>query len=180
MREKEILSGLAGALDPLIRELAQKLAGLVSPESPWRSAKIESAVGVLKGWAEAYAEKFAPLAAVAVEKVTDLLDFMSVSLAQGETSEQAARNWREKFLAESLERIKKSTDPEAELEKIKAELKLQQELMRAVLENGAGKILGQFSAAASKLGGFLKTADETAGAAIENWRRNNKWIKKGR
>lgn len=178
---KEILAGLAGMFDPVIRRLAQKLSAHISAENPLRSPGVESIVGALKGAVESYAEKFPDLVAVAVEKFTDFSDFLSVSLAQGQSGGQIRRAWQEKFLAQALERLKQAADPEAELEKVKTELNLYNELFRLVFgDGGQEKISNQLGKVLSKLAADLKKTDATTAEKMEAWRQRQKWIRRGR
>lgn len=130
-RKKQLLSAATGALDPILKKIAQELAASVPKESVLRNTAFETAAGVVKGFIEATAEDL-PLAAwLSLEKATDLADFFTGALgAKNHQSEIAS--WMEEFFKEATERLKSAGNPEAELEKLKTEFELRQKLMEKI------------------------------------------------
>ena len=125
--KKQISAGLLGLLDPLIRRAAQELAPKIPGDSILRAQKFETFFGAVKGFAEAWSEKYPAVISALIEKLTDFLDFLSVAIADPEHRQSVAK-WLDSFLEESGERLRNSSDPEKEFEKIKLELKLRKEL----------------------------------------------------
>ena len=126
-KEKQITAGLLGLLDPIIRQSAEKLASKISGDSILRTKAFETIFGAVKGFVEAYAEKYPALASASVEKVTDFLDFLSVAIANPE-HRQSAVKWLDGFLEESGERLKNAQDPQQEFDRINQELELRKKL----------------------------------------------------
>lgn len=134
-KERILLAALAGLADPLIRQAAQKLASRVSPQNPLNSETVEAALGALKGMVEAAASRLQPPLEIAVEKATDFADFFAGALG---VTQLSTEKWGDKFLENSRERLRTAADPRAELEKIKLELELLNELA-TLLESEAGQ-----------------------------------------
>lgn len=128
MADKKWLASLAGLLDPALIRVARKLAEDIPPDSPLRSQLVEAMVGALRGFVESNAEKFPALAAVTVEKLTDLSDFFSAALAQGD-GPGGSKKLLDDFLAETALRLKKAADPKEEADRIKEELALLLEII---------------------------------------------------
>lgn len=127
------VSGALGMLDPLLNKLARGLADAVPPESPLRRARAELALGVVKGFVEAFAANTATPIALIVEKVTDFGDFFSGAL--GVTTQlrsTTVSSWIDSFLKDARERFAHSPDPRAEIEKLLAELELRELLLKRV------------------------------------------------
>ncbi len=124
--EKEKAAGLLGLMDPILREIAQKIAAKIPQDSAVRLPTVESVVGAAKGWIEAHAEKYSALASALIEKGTDLHDFFTTALAeQGPSSVR----WADRFMEESMARLRSTENPEKELERIKTELQFRKELL---------------------------------------------------
>lgn len=129
-KEKTVWSVVAGLFDPELKKLAQELATLVPESSALRAEAFERVIGSLKGLIEAKAEGLSPAAGVAVEKATDFHDFLTGAL--GSRSELDLDKWVREVLTEAGARLRNATDPAAELERIKLELKLRKELAELV------------------------------------------------
>lgn len=132
---KKILAAIAGLFDPWLREGAQKIAAQVPEDSILRNKKFESALGALKGYLEAWAERLPTPAAVAVEKATDVSDFLAGAIKDPAA---AGKNWIQEFVTDAFLRLKDAADPEAELEKIKREFEIKQTLLNFIKEKQKG------------------------------------------
>ncbi|MDP3762650.1 MAG: hypothetical protein Q8Q97_01065 [bacterium] len=132
--KKETLAGLAGLVDPVLRNSAQKLAASLPQNSLLRSEAVEAFLGALKGFIEVNAEKLSPLASVLVEKTTDYLDFVAGAIGPENDFETAHQKWQDKFLSESAKRLRKAEDPAKECERIKLELELQHKIKESLME----------------------------------------------
>ncbi len=128
--QKTLLAVVAGIADPVLKKWAQQLATLVPEHSIWRNEAFESAIGAFKGFVETKAEGFSPAAGVAVEKATDFSDFLAGAL--GVQSGVALEKWASEILTDAGERLRNASDPAAELERIKLELKLRKELVEII------------------------------------------------
>lgn len=126
--KKQTAAGLLGLADPLIRQLAQKIATGVSADSIIRTTAFESAVGALKGWLEGHAEKYSPWISALVEKATDLEDFLTVALAESRGQGNGVAKATDSFLAEASARLRSAADPAQEFERIKIELEFRAKL----------------------------------------------------
>ncbi|MFY9492914.1 MAG: hypothetical protein WAP55_00275 [Minisyncoccia bacterium] len=133
MADKKVLAGAAGLFDPILRQLAQRLAQSVSPDSPLRTEGVESLIGAVKGFAEVYAERFPALSAVAVEKATDFADFLAVFLAE-DGGLVKTQGLLKNFLADAAERLKKAADPKVEFERINLELGFIKDIARTAAQ----------------------------------------------
>ena len=129
--KKQISAGLLGLLDPLIRRAAQELAAKIPGDSIVRTEKFETFFGAVKGFAEAWAEKYPAVISALIEKLTDFEDFLSVALANPEHRQQAVK-WLDGFLEDSGERLKNAQDPQKEFERINLELELRKKLYESV------------------------------------------------
>lgn len=130
-RKKQVFSAAAGALDPVLRKLAQELASSVPENSLIRNIGFETALGILKGFIEAASEDL-PLAAwLSLEKATDLADFFAGALGAGNHQKEIS-GWMEKFFDEAGERIKTAEDPRTEIERINLEFDLRKELLERI------------------------------------------------
>ena len=127
---EKIWAGVAGALDPLLRKAAQRIAAKVPEDSILRSEILETAVGVVKGLAEAISAPLPPSLKVMVEKATDFSDFFAGAL--GGVAGPAVEDWMKKFFTESGKRLREAQDPLAEFEKAKLEFKLRGELLELI------------------------------------------------
>ena len=135
-RKKQVVAAIAGLLDPWLRQKAQEAAGMVSENSVLRNKSVETVLGSLKGFIEAWAEKLPPAAATAIEKATDFGDFFAGALDSGTP---AAETWLKEFITDAFRRLEKTGNPETELEKIKREFEIKQELSRFIKQEQAEK-----------------------------------------
>lgn len=125
--DKKWLAGLTGLLDPALINLAQEIAEKIPQGSLLRSKAADYILGVLRGLVETHAEKFSAASGVAVEKLTDLSEFLSATLAQGGGA-PGRQDLVQNFLAETAQRLQKAENPQQEAERIKAELVLFKEI----------------------------------------------------
>lgn len=123
------LNTLLSVLDPELRKVAQKWWATIPDDSPLKGELFERVFGVFKGWAETKAKGMGPFGDV-VEKLTDVGDFA----VRGPKGIKAVQDWMDKFYAEAAKRLEKAADPRAELEKIKLEFELRQELLKTIEE----------------------------------------------
>lgn len=130
-RKKQLLSAAAGALDPILKKIAQELASSVPEKSLLRSTAFETAAGVVKGFIEATAEDLPLTAWLSLEKATDLADFFTGALG-AKNHQSEISSWMEEFLKDAVERLKNAENPEEEFEKLKTEFELRQKLMEKV------------------------------------------------
>ncbi len=131
MKKKQLLSAAAGALDPILKKIAQELASSVPKESALRSTAFETAAGVVKGFIEATAEDLPIAAWLSLEKATDLADFFTGALGAKDHTPKIS-SWMEDFFKEATERLKNAENPEKEFEKLKTEFELRQKLLEKI------------------------------------------------
>lgn len=128
---------LFSAADPELKELADKIRGMIPEDSPLRSKVAERIIGVVKGWVKSQTDSMSPVAGAVVEKLTDLSDFFVGDSDDNEKTTKAkatAQDWMEKFFVAAEKRLE-NTDPAnlgAEKEKILQEFKLRKEILDAI------------------------------------------------
>lgn len=146
---------LFSAADPELKELADKIRGMIPENSPLRSKIAERILGIVKGWVESQSFNMSPVAGAVVEKLTDLSDFF-VGGETGEKTEKTtkvAQDWMNKFFADAGNRLEKAADLPAELDKIKKEFAARM------------KLLGVIEAATKKYAEKKKVAEKKPSSA---------------
>ncbi len=133
-KKKEFLGAAIGALDPVLKNWAQKLAKKIPTNSYLRSDLFGVAQGVVKGFVESMAEKLPPTAAIAVEKAIDFSDFFTGALGGASEKEKkgAVEDWMDEFFNDAKWRLKKSKDPKAEAERMKIEFECRLALLKLI------------------------------------------------
>lgn len=132
-RKQLLISGTAGLIDPWLNKLARELASRVPHKSALRSVYAELALGVVKGFVEAFSANRGISLSVLAEKVTDFGDFFSGAL--GVTtyeSKQLFYDWNETFFAEAIKRFSNAKLSEDELKLIKSELELRKVFIQSI------------------------------------------------
>lgn len=136
--DKEYLAGALGVLDPVLKRLAQQLAERLPRGTVIESQIFEAAVGVVKNFIEAYAERFGTIPSVLVERTTDFFDMLLGAMPQGAAA-PFLDEWMSAFLREAEERLGKSSDPGVEFEKLSQELEVRHEFLKNFEERMAHK-----------------------------------------
>ncbi len=134
MAKKKFWGATIGAIDPLLKKLAQDLAKKVPAGSPLRSEIFGVVEGITKGFIESLTGKLPPAAAMAVEKATDFSDFFSGALGSAPEKEKkaATEDWMNKFFIDAGFRLKRAKDPRDEFKRIKVEFELRCELIKLI------------------------------------------------
>lgn len=135
---EKVFGPALGLLDPVLQKWAIKIAELL-PANWGRSDVFQSIFGVLKGFLESIS-KASPLPVrLALEKATDIGDFLAQELRRGKAKEIKAivEDWMEKFFNDAGLRLEKAKaeDLKAEFEKIKLEFTLRNELLKLIEES---------------------------------------------
>jgi len=126
---------LFSTVDPELQALAQKIRAYLPEDS--RHSKLTGRIfGIIKAFAESKAEGMSPILSAVVEKLTDLGDFISASSEDG--GKKAAVDWMDKFFKEAGERLKSSSEPEKEFQKILLEFKLRQRILKVIEKTRKG------------------------------------------
>lgn len=135
--KKAALGAAIGALDPILKNWAQKLAKGVASNSPLRSELFGVALGVVKGFVEALAGKLPPTASIVVEKITDFSDFFTGALGGVSEKEKkvAVNDWMDSFFYDAGIRFRKAKDPKVEAEKMKSEFECRLVLLNLIEES---------------------------------------------
>ncbi|MBI4993572.1 hypothetical protein HZC33_01250 [Candidatus Wolfebacteria bacterium] len=139
----KLFGGLVGILDPEIRKLAEKMVEGVPKNSFFRSEKFERILGIFKGWLESKSKGKSPGMAMAIEKFTDFLNFVGVSLSVKTCNDagsgkkekkvvEIADDWMSSFFKEASDRIAKSSDPKTEFARLKEEFELRLQILELV------------------------------------------------
>jgi hypothetical protein len=176
--KKSLLNMLASIADPELRKLAERIAASI-PEDSWlRSDVAERLIGALKGWIESQAGSLGPITGVAVEKISDLMDFATSNLYEKDSSDISG--WMNKFLTAAQKRMAATDDPSGECQKIELEFDLLQRLAKVIEEK---KKEGAPPTQPSKpidwryWKGKLTALDTSTGEAIRNFRRSQGWLR---
>ncbi|MBI3589313.1 MAG: hypothetical protein HY093_02775 [Candidatus Liptonbacteria bacterium] len=126
--QDQLWGAILGLLDVPIRKAAQALAAKVPPGSIIRSEELETTVGVIKGFVEAWSDKLHPILGRSLERGTDFLDDFSTALSytghpQHKAAKAALEGWRQSFFANAQKRLQRTPAHriQDELGKIKAE-----------------------------------------------------------
>ena len=180
-RKKQLFSAVAGALDPILKKIAQELASSVPKESALRSTVFETAAGVVKGFIEATAEDLPLTAWLSLEKATDLADFFTGALGAKDHTPKIS-SWMEDFFKEATERLKNAENPEKEFEKLKTEFELRQKLLEKIeglikepVTSGQAK--NQWQTLFHKLQEIYQSKSESleeTAVKTENWAKSKK------
>jgi hypothetical protein len=138
MPDRDFWNEIISALDPELRELAERIIARIPESSILRSHLAERALGVLKSMAERRAKKMRPFTGAVVEKATDLFDFATPSLfgkVKG-PSPAALRGWMNQFFNEASKRMAQAQDPQETFNRLQQEFELRQKLIK-MLEQAA-------------------------------------------
>lgn len=136
--KKTLWATALGLLDKPIREIATKVASTIPKDSPLRSSGVETTVGALKGFIEAYSERFPPLLSVVIERGTDFLDAFSTALGTEEgkkTFKDTSSKWMEEFQKQAgvrLSKAKNLDEVKALEERIKEEFQIRLRLLELI------------------------------------------------
>ena len=132
---------LFSAADPELHELAINLRKLVPENSVLNTKLVGRIIGVLKSIIETKAEGMPPVIGAVIEKLTDLSDtFAGGEKHSGEhKTEKIVDDWMMKMFHEAGERLKKSTEPEKEAEKIKKEFAARMDILHTIEQAMAAK-----------------------------------------
>lgn len=135
---KGLFNLLLSVAEPEIRKLAEKFADSIPENSIFRSESLERVVGVIKSWIEGRAKTIPGIKGELLEKSTDFVDFAGSRLFGGKKEEKAAKvvkDWMDQFFTEAGKRLheaKTIPEKEAELQMIKKEFELRQELLSMI------------------------------------------------
>ena len=135
---KGLFNLLLSVAEPEIRKLAEKFADSIPENSIFRSESVERIIGVVKSWVEGKAKSIPGIKGELLEKSTDFVDFAGSRLFGGKKEEKAVKavkDWMDQFFTESGKRLREAKtipEKEAELQNIKKEFELRQELLQLI------------------------------------------------
>ncbi len=167
---KEKLDMAAGALDPVLVEVANTLAAIL-PEG-MRSKVARSIIGVLSGYLNKIPQEMKSTElATAATKLRDFLNFLNASLGKGISPAMSARKWRESYFAEMSEKIINSENPQEIIDKVDKQV--------AAIDTLAKKLFGETDTAKPETGGesTLSQLDGMLAEKMQSWRLRQKWLK---
>jgi len=122
--------------EPELRKFAEGIADAIPEDSIFRSETAERVIGYLKTWVENKAKSTPGLKGDLMETATDLIDFSGLfSKKRGEKAAKVVKDWMDQFFTESGKRLREAKtmpEKEAELQMIKKEFELRQELLSMI------------------------------------------------
>lgn len=172
--------------DPEFQKLAQEGWSRIPDGHFLKSVPFQRAFGVFKGWAEKRSSAMPWPIGDVVEKLTDIGDF---AIRGSKGAKETPHDWMDRFYAEATKRLEKAADPRAELEKIKLEFELRQELLKDVEEARKAaepaepervsidwsKVQSQYESflvASAKFTAKVVNQAEKAAEAVDDWAAN--------
>jgi hypothetical protein len=162
---EEKLNMLAGALDPILIDIANAFATKLP--SGLHNKMSGSLIGILSGYLNGIPNGKSPEMAVAITKLRDFINFLNASLTQGMAPIAAAKKWREMLFAKTSEEITSSDDPQSVLEKAQKQIAAIESLHKMLFPPVEEK--APTTPAWNQL-------DELMSAKIQEWKLKHKWV----
>ncbi|TAN57380.1 hypothetical protein EPN15_04480 [Patescibacteria group bacterium] len=132
-----LFSTIRSVGEPELRKFAEGIADAIPEDSIFRSETAERVIGYLKTWVENKAKSTPGLKGDLMETATDLIDFSGLFSKKrgGEKVAKVVKDWMDQFFTESGKRLREAKtipEKEAELQMIKREFELRQELLSMI------------------------------------------------
>lgn len=175
------LQSAVGALDRPLRQAAEKLARSISKTSWVWSASTETVAGVMRGFLEAVAKTLPSGWDIALEKITDFIDFFygagsHEKLGVAAPAPAVNQNWVSFFFEAAQKRVRETQDPAKESERIIAEFEELAKILQRIDEVMKPKAEAAVAAQPGNVKSFWQTIDEGAGKVAPYVRELGDWL----